>query len=109
MQIKQIFILQGTAIENNFCKGLLTDFRKSTRYIWAFTQGAKGLGATSFEEYLRWIKSHYIYLCIAPLRLARRRNAQHMWKIWGAFDSAKNHKRQYVTAKREKSQTPKFV
>jgi len=31
--------------------------------------------------------------------------------IWGAFDSAKNHKRQrrkrqYVTAKREKSQTP---
>jgi len=34
--------------------------------------------------------------------------------IWGAFDSAKNHKRQRhkrqsVTAKREKSQTPKFV
>jgi len=33
---------------------------------------------------------------------------------WGAFDSAKNHKRQrrkrqFVTAKREKSQTPKFV
>jgi len=33
---------------------------------------------------------------------------------WGAFDSAKNHKRQRrkrqsVTAKREKSQTPKFV
>jgi len=33
---------------------------------------------------------------------------------WGAFDSAKNHKRrrrkrQSVTAKREKSQTPKFV
>ena len=32
----------------------------------------------------------------------------------GAFDSAKNHKRQrrkrqFVTAKREKSQTPKFV
>jgi len=32
----------------------------------------------------------------------------------GAFDSAKNHKRQHrkrqsVTAKREKSQTPKFV
>ena len=27
----------------------------------------------------------------------------------GAFDSAKNHKRQSVTAKREKSQTPKFV
>ena len=32
----------------------------------------------------------------------------------GAFDSAKNHKRQrrkrqYVTAKREKSQTPTFV
>jgi len=32
----------------------------------------------------------------------------------GAFDSAKNHKRQrrkrqYVTAKREKSRTPKFV
>jgi len=26
-----------------------------------------------------------------------------------AFDSAKNHKRQSVTAKREKSQTPKFV
>jgi len=35
-------------------------------------------------------------------------------KNWGAFDSAKNHKhqrrkRQSVTAKREKSQTPKFV
>jgi len=34
--------------------------------------------------------------------------------FWGAFDSAKNHKRQRrkrqsVTAKREKSQTPKFV
>jgi len=33
---------------------------------------------------------------------------------WGAFDGAKNHKRQRrkrqsVTAKREKSQTPKFV
>jgi len=33
---------------------------------------------------------------------------------WGAFDSAKNHKRQRrkrrsVTTKREKSQTPKFV
>jgi len=33
---------------------------------------------------------------------------------WGAFDCAKNHKRQRrkrqsVTAKREKSQTPKFV
>jgi len=32
---------------------------------------------------------------------------------WGAFDSAKNHKRQRrkrqsLTAKREKSQTPKF-
>jgi len=35
-------------------------------------------------------------------------------KFWGTFDSAKNHKRQRrkrqsVTAKREKSQTPKFV
>jgi len=35
-------------------------------------------------------------------------------KRWGAFDSAKNHKRQRrkrqsVTTKREKSQTPKFV
>jgi len=35
-------------------------------------------------------------------------------KFGGAFDSAKNHKRQRrkrqsVTAKREKSQTPKFV
>jgi len=34
--------------------------------------------------------------------------------VRGAFDSAKNHKRQRhkrqsVTAKREKSQTPKFV
>ena len=34
--------------------------------------------------------------------------------LWGAFDSAKKHKRQRrkrqsVTAKREKSQTPKFV
>jgi len=34
--------------------------------------------------------------------------------FWGAFDSAKNHKRQRrkrqsITAKREKSQTPKFV
>jgi len=37
-----------------------------------------------------------------------------VWKGWDAFDSAKNHKRQRrkrqsVTAKREKSQTPKFV
>ena len=32
-----------------------------------------------------------------------------IFKIGGAFDSAKNHKRQFVTAKREKSQTPKFV
>jgi len=36
------------------------------------------------------------------------------WSKVGAFDSAKNHKRQRrkrqsVTAKREKSQTPKFV
>jgi len=36
------------------------------------------------------------------------------WQYRGAFDSAKNHKRQRrkrqsVTAKREKSQTPKFV
>ena len=36
------------------------------------------------------------------------------YKNRGAFDSAKNHKRQRrkrqsVTAKREKSQTPKFV
>jgi len=36
------------------------------------------------------------------------------WKFRGAFDSAKNHKRQRrkhqsVTAKREMSQTPKFV
>jgi len=36
------------------------------------------------------------------------------WDNRGAFDSAKNHKsqrrkRQSVTAKREKSQTPKFV
>jgi len=35
------------------------------------------------------------------------------WHLGGAFDSAKNHKRQRrkrqsVTAKREKSQTPKF-
>jgi len=35
-------------------------------------------------------------------------------KVWEAFDSTKNykrlrHKRQSVTAKREKSQTPKFV
>jgi len=38
---------------------------------------------------------------------------QSRW-LWGAFDSAKNHKRQRrkrqsVTTKREKSQTPKFV
>jgi len=36
------------------------------------------------------------------------------YKRWGAFDSAKNNKRQRrkrqsVTANREKSQTPKFV
>jgi len=39
---------------------------------------------------------------------------QTRWQGWGAFDSAKNHKRQRrkrqsVTAKGEKSQTPKFV
>ena len=37
-----------------------------------------------------------------------------LFPFWGAFDSAKNHKRQRrkrqsVTAKPEKSQTPKFV
>jgi len=37
-----------------------------------------------------------------------------LMSCWGAFDSAKNpkrqrRKRQSVTAKREKSQTPKFV
>jgi len=31
------------------------------------------------------------------------------WIGRGAFDSAKNHKRQSVTAKREKSQTSKFL
>jgi len=31
------------------------------------------------------------------------------YTIWDAFDSSKNRKRQSVTAKREKSQTPKFV
>jgi len=34
------------------------------------------------------------------------------WRMFsgrGAFDSAKNYKRQSVTAKREMSQTPKFV
>ena len=47
-------------------------------------------------------------------------SAMKTWKVpslrtfWGAFDSAKNHKRQRrkrqsVTAKREKSQTPMFV
>jgi len=41
-------------------------------------------------------------------------SAKHCDIFWGAFDSAKNHKRQSrkrqsVTAKREKSQTPKFV
>jgi len=30
-------------------------------------------------------------------------------KNWGAFDSAKNHQRQFVNTKREKSQTPKLV
>jgi len=39
---------------------------------------------------------------------------QKCFESWGASDSAKNHKRQRrkrqsVTAKREKSQTPKFV
>jgi len=37
-----------------------------------------------------------------------------MYTSWGAFDSDKNHKRQRrkrqsVTAKREKSQTSKFI
>jgi len=41
-------------------------------------------------------------------------NALSLSKLRGAFDSAKNHKRQRrkrqsVTAKREKSQTPKFA
>ena len=41
-------------------------------------------------------------------------NEEFTRKYRGAFDSAKNHKRQHrkrqsVTAKREKSQTPKFV
>ena len=31
------------------------------------------------------------------------------WLIWVAVISAKNHKRQSVTAKREKSQTPKVL
>ena len=45
---------------------------------------------------------------------AARGSIGHYRLAWGAFDSAKNHKRQRrkrqsVTAKREKSQTPKFV
>jgi len=37
--------------------------------------------------------------------------AKAIWRVYnrGAFDSAKNHKRQSVTAEREKSRTPKFV
>jgi len=50
-------------------------------------------------------KPNPAYFLRQPLKSAIRR---------GAFDSAKNHKRQRrkrqsVTAKREKSQTPKFV
>jgi len=44
----------------------------------------------------------------------QQRSMQLPLNSWGAFDSAKNHKRQRrkrqsVTAKREKSQTPMFV
>jgi len=44
----------------------------------------------------------------------QKRHSPRFFQHWGAFDSVKNHKRQRrklqsVTAKREKSQTPKFV
>jgi len=51
-----------------------------------------------------------------PINSPYSKNETHLLgsSIRGAFDSAKNHKRQRrkrqsVTAKREKSQTPKFV
>ena len=49
-------------------------------------------------------KRRYLYYKEDSLKTAYLREFP-----WGAFDSAKNHKRQSVTAKREKLQTPKFV
>jgi len=67
------------------------------------------------------LKENYSLLeepsCTQKYVLKMRKKSQKLRKnelIRGAFDSAKNHKRQRrkrqsVTAKREKSQTPKFV
>ena len=49
-----------------------------------------------------------------PFNLCLIIKSRRIGLVWGAFDNAKNHKRQRhkrqsVTAKREKSQTPKFV
>ena len=54
------------------------------------------------------------YSMIQKVKNTGEKNAQQDFFYRGAFDSAKNHKRQRrkrqsVTAKREKSQTPKFV
>jgi len=52
--------------------------------------------------------------CLASQNQTLRWLAEFGCRVRGALDSAKNHKRQRrkrqsVTAKREKSQTPKFV
>ena len=52
-----------------------------------------------------------VVICIAVTHVVTKDKA---WLLRGAFDSAKNHKRQRhkrqsVTAKREKLQTPKLV
>ena len=66
---------------------------------------------------MRAIGHIFVNRCVAATALwAERAQLSTSWQesSGGAFDSAKNHKRQCrqrqsATAKREKSQTPKFV
>jgi len=76
------------------------------------SQWAAGYAAGKKEAFSdRWLKS-LPRSCVAPLKLCSQSSHLTPSPLRGAFDSAKNHKRQHrkrqsVTAKREKSQTPK--
>ena len=69
-----------------------------------------GIGAAAILSVQATMSLSHTQQVLFPLSLSFVDQSQR----WGAFDSAKNHKRQRrkrqsVTAKREKSQTPKFV
>jgi len=61
-----------------------------------------------------WIRNPHISSSLCGTYSSKMNTISRWASFWIAFDSAKNHKRQRrkrqsVTAKREKSQTPKFV